>query len=277
MAVLLATMAVAGQATPAWAISGEIPDSVGIFRVDPADCDAIRLRTGVEGDVFFSCDPNGEACDIDLPDTDRETRSGIAATAFCSDTFPPGPPTTVEPGVIKPDVTILGSSFSGITGIKADTGIGTEADNIVCSTFSLPGTFSSGGVESGPGVRACRKILPGVGAGPAACPGEQQVYFKTQSDSCADVAMLIEDAVGQNPTLAWVLFTDVNPGTGSVGTPGNQALLVCPGYTWQCVDDSNRSAENTVIDYRVPLGVVQEDPDCYVTTKGYRYPRPPCR
>ncbi len=265
----------------AWAISGELADSVGIFRVSGASCDPIRTRTGVQGDVFFSCDPNGEACDIDLPDTDRETRSGIAATAFCADTFPAEAASTGSPGIIKPSVTIVGSTFSGITGVKPPGDPLNEATSIVCSTFSLPSSFDGGGgVQSGPGVRVCRKVSPGACTGsfcPPTCAGEQANYFVTQSDSCADIASLINGAVGQSPTLAWALFTDINPAApGSVGEPGRQALLVCPGYRWECVNETNRQELGSVIDYRVPLGAVQERPDCYVTTKGYRYPRPPC-
>ena len=280
----LAAVLVLGWLFPAgnaWAISGELADSVGVFRVTGASCDAIRLRTGVQGDVFFACDPNGEACDIDLPDPDRETRSGIAATAFCADTFPAEAASTGAPGIIKPNVTIVGSTFSGITGIKTPGDPLNEATNIVCSTFSLPAPFNVGGsVQAGPGVRVCRKVSPGACTGsfcPATCPGEQASYFVTQSDSCADIASLINGAVGRSPTLAWALFTDINPAApGSVGEPGRQALLVCPGYRWECVNETNRQELGTVIDYRVPLGAVQERPDCYVTTKGYRYPRPPC-
>src|SRR5687768_7799750 len=72
--VLIAAEAfLAGRA--AYAINGEEPATVGAFSVPSASCSSLRTRTGVQGDVLFACDPNGEACEIALPSQNREQRS----------------------------------------------------------------------------------------------------------------------------------------------------------------------------------------------------------
>jgi hypothetical protein len=265
----------------AHAVSGEDPASVGAFG---ASCGTLRTETGVQGDVVFACDPNGEACEIAIPGANRETRSGIAATGFCEDSFPIQGPTDTPPGVIKEDIVVQGSTFSAITGVKS-AGAQNEASNIICSTFTLPGPFTVGTGNRrrtfGPGVRVCRKIVPCSGpacSSPATCPGERATYFVTRADDCSEVRELVTGTLtGTPPNFAFAVFTDVNSASGSVSQPGRQALLVCPGYQAQCVNASNRAQPaGTVGDYRLPLGAVQENPDCFTTSKGYRYPKPPC-
>jgi hypothetical protein len=254
--------------------------------------------------MVVACDPDGEACQIKLPNTDSETRSGIAATAFCGDTVSIGLATTAAPGVVQTGAVIQGSSFSSITGVKAPGDPLSEAANIVCSTFTLPAPFKVGtGPRArtyGPGVRVCRKIVQCDGECPSsppicgppdqAAPAERANYFVTVIDTddpndlnaCADVQALLTGTVAATaPRLAFALFTDFHTTDGgSVSQPGRQALLVCPGYQALCVDESDRTEASTVIDYRLPTAGVQ-DAYYYYDSKGTRKcispPDPPCK
>jgi hypothetical protein len=279
----VAILAASGGARSALAVSGEVPASVGAYSAAANVCQSLRTKTdaqgtSVQGDVLFACDPAGEACEIDLPGntTNREARSGIAATGFCADSFPQQGPTITPSGLVEADVVVHGSSFSGITGVKPPGDALAEADNIICTTFALPGTFRVGTGASrrdyGPGVRVCRKIVACTGpdcSSPATCPGEQTKYFVTIRDSCADIQALVTGSVAPTaPDFAFALFTDVDTTTGgSVSRPGRQALFVCPGYQAQCVNAANRAQTSTVIDYRVPTGDVQTG-YCRTDSKG---------
>jgi hypothetical protein len=268
-----AILAIPVGGSVALAQSGDLPFSIGWFNTD--NCSALRMKTGVQGDVLFACDPAGEACDIDLPgnSTNMEARSGVSATAFCSDSFPIGGAFDPTADVLKPNAVVQGSSFTSITGVKTDTGADTEAANIVCSTFTLGGPFTVGTGKSarvyGPGVRACRKIVAGSGPSPATCPGEKASYFVTLDDDCTEVQALVTGSVAASaPSFAFALFIDGDTTPGSVSQPGRQALLVCPGYQAQCVTEADRdNLSSVVVDYRLPFITVQT-PGSTTTTSG---------
>jgi hypothetical protein len=276
--LLLAGLMTLTGAGPAKAVNGEGSDTLGIFLVPASTCQPIRQRTGVHGDVLFGCDGNGEACELSTSGVNRETRSGIATYGFCDDQFPAVGPLERTDGVLKSEITILGSSFGSITGIKppGTENAGDEASNIICGSFTLNSSFTTDGVKYGPGVRACRKVMPGT-CGPGecqtSCPGEQADYFVTRADSCTEARQVIANSVSGTPpaNLAFALFQDVEPASGSVATPGKVALLVCPNHKWQCVDPEERYPTDVAVDYRLPMGLAQEDPDYYATIKGILY------
>jgi hypothetical protein len=282
----VAALAGLGGAGTALAVNGETPHSVGVYAVATEACNSLRTKTGVQGDALLACDRDGEACEIDLPNTDRETRSGIAATGVCSDDPSIDLPETVQ-GAIYDNAVIQGSKFSSITGVKANTGVDTEADNIACSTFTLSAPFTVGTGKSarvyGSGVRVCRKVVScgsGNPNGPCptplpqflTCSGEQANYFVTlQTDSCTDVQAILTGSVAPTaPNLSFALFTDFPSTEGdSVSMPGTQALVICPGYKAVCVNEGNRAQSNTVIDYRLPTAAVQQHCS-YTKTDGTR-------
>ena len=67
------------------------------------------------------------------------------------------------------------------------------------------------------------------------------------------------------PEFAFAYVYDVDKSA----QPGSAALLVCPGYKWECVDQqaSTLQASASVL-YDVDLGSVFT-PGCYPTTKGW--------
>jgi hypothetical protein len=274
-------VAVPVEVSMALAASGDQPFGIGWYNTV---CSTLRTKTGVQGDVLFACDPNGEACDIDLPgnETNREARSGINATGFCADSIPIGGAINTTANALETNTVVQGSSFTSITGVKSDTGTDTEAANIVCSTFTLSAPFTVGTGKSarvyGPGVRVCRKIKPcdgGCPTSPPSCsPPEQAAYFVTVVDTaatndtnvCADVQALVTGSIAPTaPNFAFALFIDVDTTPGSVSQPGRPALVVCPGYQAQCVTEADRAS--VALDYRLPFGEVQT-PGCTLDSKG---------
>lgn len=256
---------IAGAAT-AHAQSGEPLDSAGVFLVTTAQCEVLRDKTEVEGDYIFACDADREQCQLI---SDAELNEGIAR-GFCEDVFPTV--RLVGPGdVLEEDKLIHATMFGVNTGVIDDDD--NEAD-ILCQTF----------VDDGQGVKACRKIIKDEDGCPlGGCPvcndrqiGPAAEFITTFEDNCTELQALLANTVSSdaNPNLSFGLFIDVadpdDPDSPILGQPGSEALLVCPGHRWECVDPSTSPLESAAtIEYQFSKAAIAT-PVCTKTLKGWK-------
>lgn len=221
-------------------VSGEFADTEGKF---VAACEELRNITGVDGDVVLICDGDREGCRL-------VSLGGVNegdAIGFCED--------SVE-GAVRPlrdtgetNVTINSTAYGGVTGLLEDG----EPTDLVCETFERGTALPS------PGVKVCRKVVPDlsnnpVPDGPNNCESPQE-FIRTvgSSDACDTLQALVAGTVSLDAfqNISSALFIDVD----AASQPGSKALLVCPGFDWQCADPG-QTIPNATVEYEVPEGVI---------------------
>jgi hypothetical protein len=222
----------------AYSISGETPENLGVFQTPTDTCEDLRTLTGLTeppfgGSVIFACDADRRECRLF---TQQEVDEGLAL-GFCADRFPTVLRAVGEPP-LKPETTIRSTSYGVNTGVTfADDTVG----DILCQTF----------VDGGAGVKACRRIV--VGSGPLPSCGNE--FFATDDPAaCTLLKELLAGTVSADPdpNVSFGLFIDPD----RAGEPGSEALVVCPGFTMQCVEPINAPEEDVLVEYQIPKAII---------------------
>jgi hypothetical protein len=243
---MLAAAGTIGPATPARAAHGESTGTKGVYR---ASCDPLRTIAGnVPADVILACDADRRSCELFRTTTTQGTFNEGLPVGFCADSFPTVRPIqfpTAPPAdfALETDVKVRATSFGVDSGAVAATDPLGVSD-VVCSTFAGPG---------GTGVRACRRVVRG-NCPPSGCPSCDG-FMVTRSSDCAE----LRSQLGQSVTadrfvnLSHALLLDVD----RAAQAGSEALLVCTGFKWECVNPATVQATGVKAQYQFPFGVVQ--------------------
>jgi hypothetical protein len=258
-----AVVLILGGATPALAVSGETPEGLGVYEIPQGTCDALSdevaanpdLHPDFNGDVLFTCDADRKGCRLTFQDLDEGLGLG-----FCENKFDLNP--YLYEGGLEENVVIEATSFGNDIGVlrPSETDLDGTGVDILCETFA----------DGGVGVKACRKIIedPEASGGPPAC----DALIPTVASDCVTAQDLVAGSVtgDPNPNLSFGLFIDVD----LAGQPGSEALLVCPGFRWECADpaDPDFPDENGVtVQYQFTKYII-DTPGCIkVGGTCYRY------
>jgi len=253
----LTVAAVAFGASPARADSGESSNTQGVYEISEEDCDELRALTGVPaGNVLFTCDADREECRLFIPEEDLD--EGLAL-GFCADRFTDGV-VPHEDGPIEEATTLEATTFGSDFGFEQG---GVQGD-VFCETFL-------------DGSKVCRRIVEGDCTGAGDCPvcddsaaAGVQEFILTQEDSCEDLQDLLAGSVTADlvPNPAFAVFFDVD----QAGQPGSEALLVCPGFEWQCVPDPGAPVDGpATFQYSLNKHIIQTPGCLKIGGTCYRY------
>lgn len=262
---LTAAVLLAG-ASSALAQSGETSNTQGVYQIPAEDCNELRATTGVsDGNVLFTCDADrgaegqGEQCRLFIPE--QELEEGLAL-GFCADRFPDGV-VPHEDGPVEENTTLLATTFGGDIGFL--NGLDGDQGDLFCETFI-------------DGSKVCRRVIEGDCSVEGAClPCDDdpnaagvQEFILTQADDCELLEELLTGAVtgDPDPNPAFGVFFDVD----AAGQPESEALLVCPGFQWQCVPDPGTPIDGQVtFEYVFKKHIIQTPGCLKVGGTCYRY------
>jgi hypothetical protein len=249
-----AVVLVLGDATLALAVSGETEDAQGVYEIPQAQCDALTaasdMPTGFKGDVLFTCDADRQGCRLSFDELDE----GLAL-GFCENKFDLTP--YRYEGPIEANAVIQATSFGNDIGVLRPP---SEVDpdsigvDILCETF----------VRLGVPSKRCRKIIEGGIDGPA-CDG----FIKTKQNNCVAIRNLLAGTVTGDPApnISFALFIDVD----NAGRQGSEALLVCPGFRWECANPADLAEDDITVQYQF-IKFIIDTPGCIrVGGTCYRY------